>query len=862
MRGPTYTEDQLHTLRDSPLVKKPDGLPSILQWMDVPSDQNNTHTNNNGTARRARVVREGEGGATAEQRPLINPMGQFGRRQSMRKSEAQGMVAAINALFVEPGDETVLGPPKLSFLSARKNATEAKERTGITSTDGDNPGDRFAREKTERWSRDRDPDRARGKDYTNGRRGAREDGEGWTNVKGRKSLGQEDFERFQRPSDRNRDKVEGDPENEAAQRRGARERAEPRWGRREDGKEEGPKAGAQGGWREREREPNRDREWNRGGVKVEDDPEWMDTKVEKKDSKPRTQEDFQRWKEQMRAKDTPAEEKDESRVIPDDISTAMYSTVPPMLTQPVHTPSIEPTQGILFGNWGREKATDISATEAISSKPKPDKKSKFMNMFAKKDESAALSQPAAPIPTPPAPVFEGNADKEGFQRILQMLGQVPAADQPATQPSAPASMNGLRHGGGISLDLQQSPPPPPQNNKPAPRTMEQQSILQNILAQRPAAPESRPSQQGRFSSMSPDDSLSEQFRLARLEPSYSEDHFSHQQQPSRNAVPEVNLTALLNGRAQNDSHRDQETKQRQTDFLLTLMQQPSRATPPQQQSQNMPRQNQENQHALFFEQHRQQPQMQAKGRPGLPPGFMEDPRMFAENDMMRREAERREQQREQQELRQQLNMQQQQEAIRIKNARIPMGFAGQQEDLMMGLQRRPTANDSRPMTNMGIPSQPIPDMSFMGGRGQPGMPPTPQDRTNNIPPPPGFGGPPMRQPPPGLNGPNSQQQQQMGPNFSAGNTPVGLPPGFAPPGGNMRGGMGFPGGNGMQGLPPQGYFPPAMGYGGPPMGGMREQDPRLMFDGNGNGGFGGAGLGSRQGQQQQPGRNGGGGMYQ
>ncbi|RYN75349.1 hypothetical protein AA0120_g12037 [Alternaria tenuissima] len=60
-------------------------------------------------------------------------------------------------------------------------------------------------------------------------------------------------------------------------------------------------------------------------------------------------------------------------------------------------------------------------------------------------------------------------------------------------------------------------------------------------------------------------------------------------------------------------------------------------------------------------------------------------------------------------------------------------------------------------TYMGIPSQPVPDMPYIGGRGQPGMLPTPQERPN-IAPPPGFGGP-MRQPP-GLNGPNGQQ---MGP---------------------------------------------------------------------------------------------------
>jgi hypothetical protein len=862
MAGAIYSQEQLLALRESPLVKKPDALPSITQWMDVPTDQannnnnnNNNHVNNNGTVRRTRGTREGEVGPTNEQRPVINPMGQFGRRQSMRKSEAHEMVAAINALFVEPGEETVLGPPKLSFLSASRNATKApgetKERTGIVSTDGDNLGDRFPREKTDRWARDRDTDRNREKGFANGRRGVREDGEGWTNVKGRKSIGQEDFERFTgRNGDRNREKQEGDPENDAGPRRGTRDRAEPRWGRRDEPKDEGTKAGLQGGWRERDRDRERDRErdWTRGGNRAEEDPEWMDTKVEKKEFKPRTQEDFQRWKEQMKAKDTPAEEKDEFRATPTEVSTAVSATLPPMLTQSLHTPSAaEPTQGILFGNWGRDKVADINPAESISAKPKPDKKSRFMTMFAKPDEPAAPNQPTAPMLASPAPFMEGNADKEGFQRILQMLGQVNVGGAPAAQSSPQASTNGGRQGGGVSLDFnQQTPPPEPQHSRP-PRTMEQQSILENILAQqRTSASDSRSSQQSRFSSMSPDNALHEQFRHGRAEAHIPEEHFLHQQQSSRNAnAPDANLAALLSGRAREESQRDQVQKQRERDFLLTLMQQPSRATPPQMSNQNLPRQNQENHLAAFFDPPRQQPQALPKGRSGLPPGYMEDPRTFNENEMARREAERREL-----DIRQQLGMQQQQqqqEAMRAKNARIPMGFPGHDES-MMGLQRRNTASDSRQMTNMGIPSQPVPDMPYMGGRGQPGMPPTPQERAN-IQPPPGFGGGPMRQPP-GLNGPNPQQQMGPGgPSFSAGNTPLGHPPGFLPPG-NMRG-MGFPGGPGGNGMPgpPQGYFPPP-GY-GPPMPGMRGEDPRMMFDGHQ--GFGGPGPRPQQGRPGPPG---------
>ncbi|KAE8829748.1 hypothetical protein HRS9139_06372 [Pyrenophora teres f. teres] len=799
MRGPSYSYEELQALRESPLVKKPDGMPSISQWMDVSAEQNtnNGHANNNGTLRRARGARDAEGTTATEQRPLINPMGQFGRRQSM-----------------QPGEETVLGPPKLAFLSARtpaKATGDAKERTGFTSTDGDNAGDRFP--KNDRWTRDPQPDRTRDKGYANGRRAPREEGEGWTNVKGRKSLGQEDFERFGRNGDRNRDKHEGDAEADAPPRRNNRDRNEPRWGRRDETKEEAPKTGVQGGWRERDRERERDngREWTRGGTRGEEDPEWMDAKVvEKKEIKPRTQEDFQRWKEQMRAKDTPTGENNDQRDSIGDMPTAVAAA--PMLTAPLHTPvGTEPTQGILFGNWGRDKAAELPPTETISAKPKPDKKSRFMNMFAKPDESPAPGQHQMPVPSSPAPVMEANADKEGFQRILQMLGQVSTGGSPAPPPqtSMPPPMNGMRHGGGIALDFHHdSPPPEPQHGRPPPRTLEQQSMLDNILGPRPGAPESRPSQQSRFAaSMSPENVMPEQFRIPRPDSSHPEDHFPHQP-PPRNTTQaqDANLAALLNSRAQ-ETQRDQATKQREPEAATSTTRSATAQEPWR-----------------------------------YPPGFMEDPRMYTESEMLRREVvERREQ-----EIRQLQMMQQQQETMRAKNnPRLPMGYPNP-EDPMMGLQRRNTGGDPRMPTNMGIPSQPVPDMHYMGGRGQPGMPPTPQERPN-IAPPPGFGGP-MRQPP-GLGGPNPQQMGPGGPGFSGGNTPLGQPPGF-PPGGNIRG-LGFPGGpggNGMQG--PPGYFPPP-GYGGPPMPGMRGvEDPRMMFEGQ----FGGP-------PRQQPGRPGPPNMY-
>lgn len=98
MAGGRYTVEQLEHLRSSPLVKKPDALPSIEQWMDVPNDHGNNNNNNNNNShaggntanRRTRGnAREGDAPAAGEnrtERPGMGVMGQFGRRASTRKS--------------------------------------------------------------------------------------------------------------------------------------------------------------------------------------------------------------------------------------------------------------------------------------------------------------------------------------------------------------------------------------------------------------------------------------------------------------------------------------------------------------------------------------------------------------------------------------------------------------------------------------------------------------------------------------------------------------------------------------------------------------------------------------------------------
>ncbi|CAI6342296.1 unnamed protein product [Periconia digitata] len=830
MAGPQYSIEQLQHLRESPLVKKPDDLPSISQWMDVPADSGNENHNNVSTnaagvaARRPRAnVRGGDAAAEA----LNNPMGQFARRQSM-----------------QPGEDTVLGPPKFNFASATRAHKHKDSATAITSTDGEHLGDRFPKaDRAERW-RDREGDRNREKGHLNGRRAAREDGESWTGagMKGRKSLGQDDFDRgFGRNGDRDADNGDGS----------VRRVGNARWGRREDttakdGDNARFGAAGQGGWRDRERnrEREKDRDWNRGGNK-EEDPEWMDAPIEKKESKQHTQEDFQRWLEQSRASKggkVPVEEREEPRA---DVGQALEE-IPATVTEQtalkmaVNTPTLEPNLGNMFGTWGKEKPAESMSADPAPPKAKAVQKSRFMTMFAKPEEpSAPLPIPSA-APSSPGPVPEASADQEGFNRILQMLATHNIASPSAASPAPSQQTNDTRQGG-VALDFPHYSPPPQDVQKqrappPQPsRTTEQQALIENILSQRHIAPESRPPQQGRISSMSPDNGLNELFRAPRAEPKFLGDEYPMQQPPRNHNMQDPNLAAILNNRPREDANRERESKE----FLLTLMQQP-RNTPPQMPNHNLPRQQMESQNLAFFDQPGQQRlQGQPKGRGGPPPGFMEDPRLF-ENEMLRREAEHRQHQ---------MREFQQQEAMRNKNRGMPMGFPGQEDPAIAGLQRRNTAGEiPRQLTNMGIPSQPHPEMPFMGGGRQPGMPPTPQDRPN-IAPPPGFG---MRQPP-GL-GP---QQQQMGPvpSFSAGNTPLGHPPGFPPPPPGNMARPNFPGGpqggagNGMQGPPPpmQGYFPPP-GYGPPPPMQMRG-DERMMFEPQFGGGPGGP-------RQQQPGRPG------
>jgi hypothetical protein len=474
----------------------------------------------------------------------------------------------------------------------------------------------------------------------------------------------------------------------------------------------------------------------------------------------------------------------------------------------------------LFGIWGKENAP-ADASAPPKAKPKG-KSSRFTSLFASTEEPPKAPQDVAPTPPPPGHSANGSKDedKEGFQRILQMLGSSNISGAQSGLPGIPAPVNDARQGG-IALDFQA--PPPEQSpetlvsRQSGSRAFEERTLLESFLTPgRPSGLESRPSH-GMFSPISPDpEPGSEQFRAPRPDSNRPAEDFPIQRPPSRNSSAQgmLNLQSILNNRANREPNR--ENKQSEREFLLALMR--DSGTPPQMAGQNMPRPP-ENHNLPPFYDAQKAAMHQQKGRP-IQPGYIEEQRMLAQNELMRREAEQREASlreasfRDIREMREREAAMQQSEHLRKPNPRFAPGF---EDPAIIGLQRRATGDLPRQMTNMGIPSQPVPDLAYMR---DPRMAQTPQDRP--IAPPPGFGPAGMRQPP-GFGGP----QQPMGP-LSAGNTPYGHPA-MGPQG---MGGM-FPnqGRNQMAPpVPPQGYFPPPPGFPGPPMGmGARGDDPRMMI---------------------------------
>lgn len=365
-------------------------------------------------------------------------------------------------------EDIVLGPPKTAFASASrvsgKSSIDATERPSRFHESEDPKDDRY--NFRERFFKDRDVgdkdfDRRDGRPgLINPRRGDRED---WGSGRPRRPFAPDDPDRKPLRRNGDPDRWEGrdrDPRDfTGGHEKGLRDK-EGRFIMRRDGP---GRPRFEGSWirdgnpndgfdADEERPSVRSREWRRDrhgadrewfrGTKLEQEPEWLDSSDRDRDDNRRvhTQEDFERWKEKMKAssaqaqaggkRETPAEQE--------------ASEAPPK-------PEIRPTDGDLFSSQStpfqadlsmekffgllgdlkpnQEVSTPLSTDSATTRKEptpaRPAKSSRFAGLFSPPADSSPASKAASPATeakslgnqsTPKDP------DQEGFQRILQMLG--------------------------------------------------------------------------------------------------------------------------------------------------------------------------------------------------------------------------------------------------------------------------------------------------------------------------------------------------------------------------------------------------------------------------------------------------------
>jgi hypothetical protein len=719
-------------------------------------------------------------------------------------------------------EDIVLGPPKTSFLSATsiRNAGKPSDSADRPPPRDVDSRDRYNFRKTGEGDTERTRE-GRNNNLRPKRAEGDQDSDGWSTVKPRKSFGTEGAERFngrmgvdrhkddRRFKDRedrdakerprgfdtfSRDKDgEHDPDRDNRRNGAGRGRNES-WFKdrdnRDNNNENVPLARDRNsngdrfvdrsrGWREKERDDRGDRAGDRaldrGGdrdrgdrrwdrdreQRQEREPEWMDEPAEDK-NQTHTQEDFQKWKEQMAGKDKVGKTPVDDGPSKADAGDSFFGLDQPKTETPLE---IDTGPDKFFGMWAAPKeepspeAGVESKKEGVTKSKTAGKASRFTSFFTPTEEvPRRQTEPPAPMPAAPPPpdgfagLFQNNAqsseDKEAFQMLLQKLhrqtlggsGSTPPAN-PSMQPKPPAMEK---------LQNNQIPPPesfqqyrPERQEESRSSTRNSQPGIQELLAQRQVAgsqPTSRPEQMLQ--------ELMGQRQHALSQSSVRSD----QQQPMRNTNTEFLMGLMQSAKAAPDPQRSEQV----------LLRMPPKSIDRQMQQQMM---EQEMQREAAAQRERSASQRQTRPQP--PPGFFDDP----------------------------------------------------------AFQRGPPPQHERQSGNPPQPTQilqrPPPPGLDLGWERQPQLP-LPQHRlAQNIAPPPGLpGGPnrgmPMPQqmfppgfpmgnfpPPDVMGGPPRNMQMQPPPGF------YNAPPGFLPPG--MPGfqgpeGMAFGGPYDGRGPPPQGAF--------------------------------------------------------
>lgn len=336
--------------------------------------------------------------------------------------------------------------------------TDRPVRTG----NSDDRNDRFNFK--DRFFKDRDATEGDGKlPGLNGRRGG--DKEDWNAGRPRRTFGPDDQERKPRRNgefdrwdntqtqrdpteERNRDKDGRFPPKK--DEHPGRSKFEGSWFRNKENNIPAPESADADDdkplrnreWRQRDRH-GADRDWNRG-AKFDHEPEWLDSNDRDEPRRAHTQEDFQRWKERMKAgsgaAQAPAQE--EKRDAPIESHVAAQKPETHYTDGEVFSNERSSHDGAplmadnsmdrFFGMLGGEKPhpqPEIGIPIPVESTSKnqhfvgkPGKSSRFAGLFSPPPESPSKAPESPALPMASAGAASSNPDQEGFQRIIAMLG--------------------------------------------------------------------------------------------------------------------------------------------------------------------------------------------------------------------------------------------------------------------------------------------------------------------------------------------------------------------------------------------------------------------------------------------------------
>ena len=554
----------------------------------------------------------------------------------------------------------------MAFMSSTSIRTAGKPLDSLdrgTIRDGDSR-DRFNFRGMRRDTENEQARDGRGASLRPKHEGGESDNDGWSTVKPRKSFGTEGAERFngrmgvdrhrddRRFKDRedrdakerpqrgfdtfSRDKdVDHDQERDARRNGIGRGRNES-WFRTDgDGHPPTRERNSNGdkvvdrsrGWREKDRDDRvtergdrhdrGDRKWDRErDQRHEREPEWMDEPADER-NQAHTQEDFQKWKEQMQGKDksssgkTPAEERGDAG--------GFFAVDKPKVDTVV---AIDTGPDKFFGMWATPKDdsgadSSVIVREATTKPPAAGKASRFTSFFTPQEEpTRSQIEPHPPALGPSGglgALFQNTGpdprEKAAFAELLQKLkGNAlaePVPSPPAGQQQQPKPQ---------SSDMHQSnpiaSPEPAQQYRPGqqedgrPSTRNSQPSLQNLLSQR----------QG-----------------AGSQPTIRQEQMLHELVGQRQ-----------NALSQSSSRPEQPQSRSNTEFLMNLMQSAKAAPEPPRTEQLLmrmpptqkPGDRQMQQQMMEAEMQREaaaqreRSASQRQVRPPPPPGFFEDPAVF------------------------------------------------------------------------------------------------------------------------------------------------------------------------------------------------------------------------------------------